>query len=160
MPLAGAHVVLTIGLLAFVRKFLKIKFNNRLLLLGGALGLLPDLDIPIALAINFVFGTNFYFHKIYTHAFIIPLALFLIALVMKKTSKFSVIIFITALAWLTHLVLDCYLALGQAPSILPAEPGIGVCRELLSLDMIMNLDAALIVLAVLYLAYKTKVTHE
>ena len=49
MPLAGAHVVITIVALAAIRKFLKLKFSNRILLLGGVLGLLADADIPIAI---------------------------------------------------------------------------------------------------------------
>jgi len=155
MPFAGAHVIIVIAVLAVLRKFLKLKISNRLLLFGGVLGLLPDIDIPIALGINWIFGTSLYFHKIYTHAVIIPLLLFLIAIIMKKFSRFSTIIFITAIAWFVHLVLDCYFAIGKAPSFLPGGPGLGFCNELLSLSALLNADAIVIVLGVLYLAYRS-----
>ena len=124
MPLAGTHIVITIAVLAAVRKFLKIKFSNRLLLLGGLIGLLPDIDMPLALAINRIFGTSVYFHKIYTHALLIPLVLYLTALTVKKFNvKAATAILIAAVAWLVHVILDCYFILpisqGRTRNLLP-----------------------------------------
>ena len=32
---------------------------------GGVIGVLADADIPIAIALNWIFGTNLYFHKVF-----------------------------------------------------------------------------------------------
>jgi len=157
MPLAGVHSVITIAALAAIRKFLKIKFSNRILLLGGILGLLPDVDIPIAIVLNWIFGTSFYFHKTYTHALIIPVLLYLASVVIKKfNEKAAVIILLSAIAWFMHLVLDCTFLFGLPPSMLPGAIGWGFCRESLNVIGIMSMDAIIIAFFILYLAYKNK----
>ncbi len=157
MPLAGTHIAVTAAVLAAVRKFLKIRFSNPLLLVGAAIGLAPDLDIPVALAINWIFGTSFYFHKIYTHAFTIPLLLFVAAMALKylRKEKFAVVTLVAAVAWLVHLMLDCYLAVGSPPTWIPAIWQVGFCREFPNLDVLVLIDAAMILLFTLYLAYKS-----
>ncbi|MBS3132941.1 metal-dependent hydrolase [Candidatus Woesearchaeota archaeon] len=156
MPLAGTHIVITIAVLAAVRKFLKIKFSNRLLLLGGLIGLLPDIDMPLALAINRIFGTSVYFHKIYTHALLIPLVLYLTALTVKKFNvKAATAILIAAVAWLVHVILDCYSTFGLAPSLVPNWNGFGFCAGFLSPEGLMQFDGAVLFLFLLYLAYKS-----
>jgi len=157
MPLAGAHIVITIVALAAIRKFLNIRLSNRIILLGGIIGLLPDLDIPLAIVLNLIFGTSFYFHKIYTHALIIPLLLYLASVIVKKSNeKASVMILVAAIAWFMHLLLDCYFFLGLTPTILPGIGQLGFCRELLSFDATVYFDAIAISLFVIYLAYKSK----
>jgi len=157
MPLAGAHIVITIVALAAIRKFLNIKFSNRILLLGGILGMLPDLDIPIAFVLNGFFGTSFYFHKFYTHALIIPVLLYLASVVVKKfNEKAAVIILLSAITWFIHLVLDCTFLIGMRPTVFPGAISWGFCRETLNVFEIMSLDAIIIAFFVLYLAYKSK----
>ncbi len=158
MPLAGTHITVTAAVIAAVRKFLKVRFCNRVLLLGAAVGLMPDLDIPAAMIINSFFGTNFYFHKLYTHAAIIPLLLFLAAIALKhfRKGKAAVLTLAAAVAWLVHLMLDCYLAIGSSPTWIPAMGPIGFCREFPSLDTLVLIDAAAILLFTLYLAYKSR----
>lgn len=157
MPLAGIHIVTTAAALAAVRKFLRIRFSNRLLLLGAAMGLLPDLDIPAAMVPNWIFGTEFYFHKIYTHAFIIPLLLFPAAMALKYfgKGKAAVATLAAAIAWLVHLMLDCYLATGDSPTWLPAMWTARFCREFPRLDLLVGFDALVILFFALYLAYRS-----
>lgn len=157
MPLAGTHIVTTMLVLAGIRKYLKIKFSNRLLLFGGVLGLLPDIDIPIAIAINFISGTNFYFHKFYTHALIIPIILFVISILMKYFNpKIATVVLISSIGWAMHITLDCYLAVGIQPSIFPGFIWpIGICTEIVNLENLVIIDAVFVTAFVLYLAYKT-----
>lgn len=157
MPLAGTHIAITAAVLAAVRKFLKIRFSNTLLLAGAAIGLAPDLDIPAALFLNAVFGTSFYFHKTYTHAFIIPLLLFAAAMALKyfRKAKAATITLIAAVAWLVHLLLDCHLATGSSPTWIPGMGQVGFCREFPRLDILVILDASTILLFTIYLAYKS-----
>ena len=155
MPLAGTHIAVTAAVLAAVRKFLRIRFSDSILMLGAAFGLLPDLDIPAAIAINLAFGTSLYFHKIYTHAAIIPMLLFLAAIAMKYfgKGKTSVVMLVAAVAWFVHLLLDCHLATGSSPVWIPAMGPIGFCREVTRLDILVLLDALMILLFTLYIAY-------
>ncbi len=157
MPLAGTHIAITAAVLAAARKFLKIKLSNRLLLLGAAMGLLPDLDIPAAMAINWVFGTSLYFHKTYTHAFIIPLLLFPAAMALKhlRKAKAATLTLIAAVAWFVHLMLDCRLAAGAPPTWLPAMGPVGFCTEFPSTATLVLIDSGAILLFALYLAYRS-----
>lgn len=157
MPLAGTHIAITAAVLAAIRKFLKVKFSDRTLLLGAAMGLLPDLDIPAALFLNAVFGTSFYFHKTYTHTFIIPLLLFAAAMALKylRKGKAAILTLIAATAWLVHLPLDCYLAVGSPPTWIPAMGQAAFCREFPRTDILVLLDASMILLFTIYLAYKS-----
>ncbi len=157
MPLAGTHIAVTAAVLAAVRKFLRINFSNSMLMLGAAFGLLPDLDIPAAMVINLVFGTSFYFHKIYTHAVIIPVLLFLAAIALKcfGKGKAAVVTLVAAVAWLVHLMLDCYLATGSSPTWIPAMGTVGFCREFPRLDILVGVDALAILLFTIYLAYQS-----
>ncbi len=156
MPLAGTHIAVTAAVLAAARKFLRIRFSDSLLMLGAAFGLLPDLDIPAAMAINLVFGTSLYFHKTYTHALIIPLLLFSVAIALKyfRKGKAATITLIAAVAWFVHLLLDCHLAVGSPPTWIPVTGPVGFCREFTRLDILVLLDALMILLFTLYLAYK------
>ncbi len=157
MPLAGTHIAATAAVLAAVRKFLRIRFSDSALMLGAAFGLLPDLDIPAAMAINWIFGTSFYFHKIYTHAVIIPALLFLAAISLKffRKGKAAVVTLAAAVAWFVHLMLDCYIATGSSPTWIPAMGTVGFCREFPRLDILVLLDALMILLFTLYLAYRS-----
>lgn len=158
MPLAGTHIVITAAVLAAVRRLLKVRFGNGLLLVGAAMGLLPDLDIPAALAINWIFGTSFYFHKTYTHAVIIPLLLFLSAIAVKhfRKKRLAAVMLVAAVAWFIHVLLDCHLATGSPPTWIPAMGQVGFCREFPRLDILVMLDALMILLFTLYLAYKSR----
>ncbi len=157
MPLVGTHIAVTAAVLAAVRKFLRIRFSDRLLLLGAAMGLLPDLDIPAALLPNWILGTSFYFHKAYTHAFIIPLLLFLAAISVKhfKKEKLATVMLVAAAAWFVHLLLDCRLAMGSPPTWIPAAWPVGFCREFPKLDTLIGLDAAMMLLFTIYVAYQS-----
>ena len=158
MPLAGAHIAVTIAVLAAVRKFLKIRFSGRMLLLGGVLGLVPDIDIPLAMIANRVFGTSLYFHKIYTHALAIPAAIFAAAIAAKhfRKEKAAVTLLMAAIAWIVHIILDCQFTVGLSPSLLPGGKGMAFCTGLLGIDRLMQADAVAISLLVIYLAYKSK----
>ncbi len=151
------HIAVTAAVLAAMRKFLRIRFSNKVLLFGAAMGLLPDLDIPAALLPNWIFGTSFYFHKTYTHAFIIPLLLFLAAIAVKyfRKERLATVVLVTAVAWFVHLLLDCRLATGSSPTWIPAMGPVGFCRAFPRLDVLVILDALMILLFVLYIAYKS-----
>ncbi len=71
MPYAVTHVILTIVIADLYRDYAaKKKFPMIYVLIAGIAGLLPDLDIPALWAFNFVFGTNYNFHRIYTHSLV------------------------------------------------------------------------------------------
>ena len=156
MPLAGFHAVFTIIILASIRKFLKIKFSNKMLLFGGILGLLPDLDIPLALALNWIFGTNVYFHKIYANALVIPLALFAIAIVLKYKNheKSAVFVLLSSVSYFVHILLDCFFSRGLTANIIPGGEMLSVCRNIASKETLIYADAIFIGVFLLYLAYK------
>jgi len=158
MPLAAFHAIITIVILAAIRKFLRINFSNRLLLFGGILGLLPDLDIPIALAVNWVLGTGLYLHKVYANALIIPLLIFITAIILKyyNYGKQSVIVLVVAVSYFFHIVLDCFFSLGLTANLLPGGEMLGMCRNIADKETLIIIDALFLGMFLIYLAYKAK----
>jgi membrane-bound metal-dependent hydrolase YbcI (DUF457 family) len=109
MPQAVTHVILTIILIDIYRHyFAKKKFPRWYLLVGGIAGLLPDIDMPIGWAYNWVFGTSYNFHGGITHIFLIPICIaFLAFLVYKiKDKKLGFLMGLIAFGWAFHIFLD------------------------------------------------------
>ena len=92
MPYAVAHVILTIVIADVYRDyFAKKKFPMIYVLFAGIAGLLPDMDVPAGWIFNFIFKTNYNFHRIYTHSLIYAILFFVLAIIflMTKNEKYE-----------------------------------------------------------------------
>jgi membrane-bound metal-dependent hydrolase YbcI (DUF457 family) len=111
MALAVTHVILTIVILDLFRHYLfgKHKFPRYLLVIGGIAGLLPDIDIPLTWAYNFLTGYLVNLHGTFTHSFIYPILFIALGIFFYqyKEYKWAKICFVISFGWFTHLSLDC-----------------------------------------------------
>src|SRR3989344_70198 len=121
MPYAAAHVILTIVIADIYRDYIaKKRFPMIYVLIAGIAGLMPDLDVPASWIFNFIFGTNYNFHRIYTHSLIYAIVFFFISVLFlfAKKEKYKILkwnvpkraffMFFLAMAfgWLMHIGLD------------------------------------------------------
>lgn len=111
MALAVTHVILTVVLLDIFRHYvfrLK-KFPRYLLVVGGIAGLLPDVDVPLTWAYNFLTGAKIDLHGDFTHSLIFPLVFLGIAgiLYYQKKMNWAKIFYVIAAGLFFHLFLDC-----------------------------------------------------
>lgn len=168
MPYAVTHVILTIVIADLYRDYIaKKKFPMIYVLIAGIAGLLPDLDIPAGWIFNFIFSTNYNFHRIYTHSLLYAMGFFIIAvifLLIRKekykafgwdVNKHSIVIFFLAIAfgWLMHIALDCTLAADGYLNIIPTIP-LGFCPSPLSNQALLGFDAIILVLWLVHEQYR------
>lgn len=171
MPYAVAHVILTIVIADIYRDYIaKKKFPMVYVLIAGIAGLMPDMDIPASWLFNFIFGTNYSFHRIYTHSLmysIIFLAIAFAFLLLKKKEykifswnipKQALVMFFFALSfgWFMHLLLDCAIA---SDGYLNFIPSIGLnCPSPFRNDVIAGFDAVILVLWLIHEQWKHKIS--
>ena len=125
MPYAVAHVIITIVLADIYRDYIaKKKFPMIYVLVAGIAGLLPDMDIPAGTVFNFIFKSNYNFHRVYTHSLLYAIIFLLIGFAFialrKKEHLFfnfkipnqAIVMFFFAMSfgWLMHVALDCTFA--------------------------------------------------
>ena|SRR3989338_6923595 len=159
MPYAAAHVILTIVIADIYRDYIaKKKFPMIYVLIAGVAGLVPDMDIPASWALNFIFGTNYNFHRIYTHSLIYAIAFFLIAMVFLLLRKeeykilkwnvpkqaFAMFFLAMAFGWLIHIVLDCALAADGYLNLVPLIP-LTFCPSPFGNNVLAGFDAIILV---------------
>ncbi len=168
MPYAVAHVILTIVIADIYRDYIsKKKFPMIYVLIAGIAGLMPDLDIPVSGLINFVFGTDYNFHRIYTHSLAYAIVFFFIAMIISfyrkedyKLLKWNVprqalVMFFLAMSfgWFIHVLLDCALAADGYLNLIPSVP-LTFCPHPFSNNALAGLDAIILVLWLLHEQYR------
>lgn len=171
MPYAVAHVILTIVIADIYRDyFAKKKFPMVYVLIAGIAGLLPDADIPANWLFNFIFGTNYSFHRIYTHSLmyaIIFLAIAVTFLFLRKQEykifkwnvprqAIAMVFFALSFGWFIHLLLDCAIA---SDGYLNFIPSIALkCPSPFRNDVIAGFDAIILVLWLVHEQWKHKIS--
>jgi len=132
MPDVVTHVIIAIVIIDIIRHFVKNKkaFPLYYIFIGGLAGLLPDADVFVEI-IGKIFGATLTVHRIFTHTLVIPIILVIAGILTmkipaKKDSaaefKLSNILFVIALGWGIHLLLDFFIE----GNIFPLWPFSGV----------------------------------
>ncbi|HLC61226.1 MAG TPA: metal-dependent hydrolase [Candidatus Nanoarchaeia archaeon] len=168
MPYAVAHVILTIVIADIYRDyFAKKKFPMIYVLMAGIAGLVPDLDIPFSQLMNFLFGTNYNFHRIYTHSLLYTIIFFALALLFifikkeyykifkSKIPKRAIIMFLFSISfgWFIHIALDCTFAADGYLNFIPSIP-LTFCPHPFSNDFLLGFDAIILVLWLIHEQWK------
>ena len=168
MPYAVAHVILTIVIADIYRDyFAKKKFPMVYVLIAGIAGLLPDADIPASWIFNFVFGTEYNFHRIYTHSLFYAIVFFLIAMAVsffaKEKYKFlkwnmpkrAIVMFFLAISfgWFIHIALDCTISADGYLNWIPSFP-LTFCPHPFSNDFRLGFDAIILILWLIHEQWK------
>ena len=159
MPYAVAHVILTIVIADIYRDYIsKKKFPMVYVFIAGIAGLLPDLDLPISWVLNFILGTHYTFHRLYTHSLSYAIIFFVIGLIFLlikkeryvigqwKVNKRAFIMFFFALAfgWFMHITLDCALSGDGYLNVIPSIP-LTFCPQPFSNEALVGIDAIILV---------------
>lgn len=160
MPYAVAHVILTIVIADIYRDYIaKKRFPMFYVLIAGIAGLAPDMDIPASWIFNFIFGTHYNFHRVYTHSLFYAIVFFLISMLFffaRKekykigkwvVDKRAITLFFFALAfgWFIHIALDCTLAADGYLNLIPTIP-LKFCPHPFSNQVLAGFDAVILVL--------------
>lgn len=168
MPYAVAHVILTIVIADIYRDyFAKKRFPMIYVLIAGIAGLVPDLDIPASWIFNFIFGTDYNFHRIYTHSLFYSIVFFLAAMMAsffaKEKYKFlklnvpkpAVVMLFLAISfgWFMHITLDCALASDGYLNLIPSVP-LNFCPHPWGNNALAGLDAIILILWLVHEQYK------
>jgi membrane-bound metal-dependent hydrolase YbcI (DUF457 family) len=155
MPNAVTHVLLALVLLSFFRHhFVKKKdFPLYLVLIGGIAGLLPDIDILLYWFTSGIF-TMAEVHRLFTHNFIIPIAVFLFGLLIWRYKETAGKVFmVVGFGWFLHVLLDGLLS-GTVYLLYPFS-GVGFGLNLLpgtifSGSLYAGIDAILLIIWLVY----------
>ena len=171
MPYAVAHVILTIVIADIYRDYIaKKKFPMIYVFIAGVAGLMPDMDIPASWVFNLIFGTNYNFHRIYTHSLLYAIVFFLISMIfllLRKNeykilkwnmSKQAIVMLFFALAfgWFMHVALDCTLAADGYLNLIPSIP-LKFCPHPFSNQAIVGFDAIILVLWLIHEQWRHKI---
>jgi membrane-bound metal-dependent hydrolase YbcI (DUF457 family) len=147
----------------------KTKLPLQYVLIAGIAGVLPDIDI-IAFWILSFFSFSFeQVHKTILHSLTIPLLFFLLFLIMPKSKKSNlklkpkIIFLMISIGSLFHLLLDAIF--GELPELFyPLSTqafGINIITyfpEALQSLVLPSLDAGLLIVWLIYLQYKHKIS--
>jgi len=175
MPAAATHIIIALILGSLYRDYLvreKKKFPLHYILILGLGSLLPDFDVAVYWILYWFGFTIDQVHRIFTHNLILPLILFIIAGITWKIKsrglgkhhlKVHMIFLMLGAGVIIHLILDAILV-GQ---IMPFYPfsyfliGANIVNLLpYALQQIAfpSLDAALIIIWLVYLEWKHKIS--
>jgi len=171
MPYAVAHVILTIVIADIYRDYIaKKKFPMIYVFIAGIAGLLPDLDVPASWIFNFAFGTEYNFHRVYTHSFVYAITFLLISmifLIIRKgeykilrwnVPKQAIAMFFLALAfgWFMHITLDCALASDGYLNLIPSMP-LQFCPHPFGNEVLAGFDAIILILWLIHEQWRHKI---
>ena len=171
MPYAVAHVILTIVIADIYRDYIaKKRFPMIYVFIAGVAGLMPDLDLPFVWVFNFIFKTNYNFHRIYTHSLFYAIAFFFTAMVFlfSRKEKYKIlkwnvpkhafVMFFLAMAfgWFMHIALDCALAADGYLNLIPTIP-LTFCSHPFSNEALVGFDAIILVLWLVHEQWKHKI---
>lgn len=175
MPNAVTHFLIPLVLLGLFQDFFvrnKKTFPIHYVFIGGLAGLLPDFDIAVYYILSF-FGITFQeVHRTFSHNFFVPLIFVSLGFAFWKFKtrklgkyhlKLRTLFFVIAFGIFTHLLLDATIS-GQ---ILPLYPisHFSFGLNLVSIfpkqwqnSIIPSLDAALLILWMIYIEVKHKIS--
>jgi membrane-bound metal-dependent hydrolase YbcI (DUF457 family) len=177
MPQAVTHVLIALIIVSLIRDFYiskkdKQRFPLHYVLIAGIAGLLPDIDIIAYYGLSFFGFTIAEVHRTFTHTLFLPILLLIIAgLTWKIKSKelgkhhltFHMIFLMLALGSIIHLFLDAFLS-GRIMPIYPFSQYMinfsvvsYIPANLQSL-FFPSLDAILLVLWLVYMEYRHKIS--
>ena len=171
MPYAVAHTILTIVIADIYRDYIaKKRFPMIYVFIAGIAGLMPDLDIPASWAFNLVFGTQYNFHRIYTHSLFYAIAFFFIAMIFLFSRKykykilrwsapknaFAMLFLALAFGWFMHIALDCALAADGYLNLIPSVP-LSFCPHPFSNQALVGFDAIILVLWLIHEQWKHEI---
>lgn len=169
MAYAVTHILLPLIIVDFYRHYIaKKKFSKNLSLVAGIAGLFPDIDIPISYLWSKLSGELVWIHRNYTHSIIFVVAFLLIAFIIKKNKKqlyfrkFSrrqtyLFFVMLAIGWSFHILLDCALAADYTLTWIPYLADITFCPVRYSQDLLLSIDAILLVLWLTHEKLKNKI---
>ncbi|MCM8774635.1 MAG: metal-dependent hydrolase [Candidatus Omnitrophica bacterium] len=176
MPQAVTHILIVIVLVSLIRDYFikdKKKFPLHYVLIAGLGGLLPDIDIALFWILHF-FGYSFdSVHRTFTHTLFFPLVFLLLGFIFwrvrirglgKHHLKLHTIFLMIGLGVFIHLILDVTLSGGVRPLYPFIFAGYGLnlvslLPEPLEKIALPCLDAALLVLWLVYLEVKHKISE-
>ena len=168
MPYSVTHVILTIVIADIYRDyFAKKRFPMVYVLIAGVAGLMPDLDILFGWVFNFFLGTDYNFHRLYTHSLFYAIMFFavgvLFILIRKqsfyflnfKINKIAIVMlsFAMSFGWFMHIALDCALAADGYLNLIPSIP-LTFCPHPFSNEALLGIDAAILVLWLIHEQWK------
>jgi len=109
MPFAVTHVLFSIIAVDLYRDYVtkhKKYFTLHTVFIAGLAGLLPDIDIPLGILLNF-FGIEF-FHRTFTHTPLFGLIFLIPALIYWKLKKHKIAVYFIVICFgvLSHVLLD------------------------------------------------------
>jgi membrane-bound metal-dependent hydrolase YbcI (DUF457 family) len=177
MPYATTHILLAIILIEIFREYFikdNRKFPRYYILFAAIGGIIPDLDIGAFYIMNFFGFSINQIHRTFFHTIFIPLALFLIGILIYYTKlknseiskhhmNLSVIFFILSGGAVLHLILDSILA-GQ---IIPFYPfstlkiGLNLIKFApINLQELIapTIDAILLIFWIFWMEFKLKIS--
>jgi membrane-bound metal-dependent hydrolase YbcI (DUF457 family) len=125
MPYAVTHVILTIIIVDLFRDYVMVKhkkyFTLHTIMVAGIGGLLPDIDIPISWAAEFLgISMPWITHGGFTHMPVFALLFFLpgIVLWIKKNYKLATYMFVLSFGIFFHIFLDYLLGGGAGEGVM------------------------------------------
>ena len=174
MPQAVTHLIIALIIGSLIRDLLikdKKKFPLHYVLITGIGGLLPDLDIAVYWILYWFGFTINEVHRTFSHTLFFPLLLVVLALatwkikkgIGKHKLKWHMIFLMLALGVFIHLALDAGIA-GQIRPLYPLSNiyfGNNITQSMpapLGEIFFPCLDAALIVLWIIYLEWRHKIS--
>ena len=181
MPFAVTHILVPLILTALIRDFYirkkgKKKFSLHYVLIAGIAGILPDIDLAALWILHFFGFAYEQIHKTFLHSLFIPIVFLILFLALKNANvkaricnigkhnlKLSVIFLMILIGSLIHITLDSLF--GEPINLLypftNLQIGINLVSylplELQGLAM-PSLDAALLIIWLIYLELKHKIS--
>jgi len=177
MTQTATHLIVALVLAQLIRDFWlnkkdKKKFPLYYVLLAGIAGLIPDLDV-VAYWVMYFFGFSLEaVHRTFSHNLFVPLILIFLGIVstnwkgrqfFERNFKWNYVFYILAFGVVVHLILDAIIAGFVMPFYPISDFMIGL--NLVSFlpaglqDLLLpSLDAAVLVLWLVYLEFKHKIS--
>ena len=177
MPQAVLHILVPLILLSLFKDWYDSKkgkkiFPLKYVLIAGIAGVLPDIDIPIFWILHFFGFTLDLVHRTFTHTIFLPIILLILFFITSKKAEVKVgrnklglnIIFLMIFIGSSiHLILDATFQ-GYIVPLYPfiyTQIGLNLTQYLTEpLDNLFlpSLEGALLVLWIIYLEYKHKIS--
>jgi len=177
MPQAATHLLVPLIIGSWIKdqydaRKRKKKFPLHYVLIAGIGGILPDIDIAVFYILHFFGFTIEQVHRTFTHTLFVPIIFLLLSGIFskiktkpigRKNLKWEIIFLMLSLGTLTHLILDAIIC-GQ---IMPLYPffhrsiGLNLVKflpEPLRELAMPSLDGGLLILWIIYLEWKHKVS--
>lgn len=177
MPYAVTHILVPLFLAALFRdwylnKKTRRKFSLHYVFIAGLAGALPDIDVAVFWVLHFFGFTIHEVHRTLTHSLLFPCIFLLLAalcipirskLIGKHHLKLSIIFLMIGFGTLIHIVLDALFAGTISPFYPFSSVALGLnlvalLPEPLSGMALQCLDAALLILWLIYLEWKHKIS--